>query len=103
MRRDAAHQAGENCREHENGNLVANDIDTNYLRGDFGAMQCAQGADECGFSAIAYEFVASALMYYENELADTKQQIRALTLLAGAVSERLRSLPQGTGAAGLVG
>lgn len=48
-------------------------------------LLCAQGADECGFSAIAYEFVASALMYYENELADTKQQIRALTLLAGSL------------------
>jgi hypothetical protein len=33
------------------------------------------GADECGFSAIAYEFVASALTYYEDELTDSKAQV----------------------------
>lgn len=48
-------------------------------------LQCAQGADECGFSAIAYEFVASALTYYEDEIADSKAQVRALTLIIGSL------------------
>lgn len=42
-------------------------------------LQSAQAADECGFHAIAYEFVKEALELYGQDITDSKAQVRALT------------------------
>lgn len=39
-------------------------------------LQAAQQADACRFSAIAYEFVKEALLLYECEITDSRQQVR---------------------------
>jgi vacuolar protein sorting-associated protein 35 len=48
-------------------------------------LQSAQAADECGFNAIAYEFVKEALLLYECEISDSKLQVRALTSIIGTL------------------
>lgn len=48
-------------------------------------LQAAQAADECNFSAIAYEFVKEGLLIYECELTDSKTQVRALTSIIGTL------------------
>jgi hypothetical protein len=48
-------------------------------------MMCMQAADQCNFSAIAYEFVKEGLLIYECEISDSKAQIRALTNIIGTL------------------
>ncbi|KAJ8601095.1 hypothetical protein CTAYLR_007836 [Chrysophaeum taylorii] len=48
-------------------------------------LQCAQEADKCGFKAIAYEFVSQAFIIYEDELPDSKAQLRALHSMVGSL------------------
>lgn len=48
-------------------------------------LQCAQEADKCGFKAIAYEFVSQAFIIYEDELPDSKAQLKALHLMIGCL------------------
>ena len=44
-----------------------------------------QAADQCNFSAIAYEFVKEGLLIYECEISDSKAQVRALTNIIGTL------------------
>lgn len=55
-------------------------------------LQCAMGADQCGFHAIAYEFLTQAGIIYEDELTDSKVQLRALISMVGTLLS-CRSLP----------
>ena len=48
-------------------------------------LQCAQGADQCEFKAISYEFVSQAFILYEDELTDSKAQLRALVSMVGTL------------------
>ncbi|CAB1113798.1 unnamed protein product [Ectocarpus sp. CCAP 1310/34] len=48
-------------------------------------LQCAIGADRTGFKAIAYEFFSQAFILYEDELSDSKAQVRALVSMAGTL------------------
>lgn len=48
-------------------------------------LQSAQAADECGFNAIAYEFVKEALLLYESDVSENKAQVRALTAVVGTL------------------
>mmetsp|Transcript_11276 Transcript_11276/g.32441 ORF Transcript_11276/g.32441 Transcript_11276/m.32441 type:complete len:802 (-) Transcript_11276:509-2914(-) len=48
-------------------------------------LQCAIAADRCDFKAIAYEFVSQASILYEDELTDSKAQVRALLSMVGTL------------------
>jgi vacuolar protein sorting-associated protein 35 len=48
-------------------------------------LQCALAADQCDFKAIAYEFVSQASILYEDELTDSKAQVRALSTMVGTL------------------
>jgi vacuolar protein sorting-associated protein 35 len=48
-------------------------------------LNAAQAADECSYSAIAYEFFKEALLIYESEVSDSKAQVRALTVIVGTL------------------
>jgi len=48
-------------------------------------LQCAQGADQYNFKGIAYEFISQAFILYEDEMTDTKNQLRALHLMVGTL------------------
>jgi vacuolar protein sorting-associated protein 35 len=48
-------------------------------------LQAAQAADHCRFSAIAYEFVKEALLLYECEVTDSRQQVIALHSFIGTL------------------
>jgi vacuolar protein sorting-associated protein 35 len=48
-------------------------------------LQSAQAADECQYSAIAYEFVKEGLLVYETEISDSKTQVNALTSIIGTL------------------
>mmetsp|Transcript_5371 Transcript_5371/g.8855 ORF Transcript_5371/g.8855 Transcript_5371/m.8855 type:complete len:812 (+) Transcript_5371:25-2460(+) len=48
-------------------------------------LQSAQAADECQFSAIAYEFIKEGLLVYECEITDSKTQVTALTSIIGTL------------------
>ena len=49
-------------------------------------LNAAQAADECVYSAIAYEFLKEALLIYESEISDSKQQV--ITLYRRLVSRQ---------------
>ena len=44
-----------------------------------------QATDECGFHAIAYEFVKEALLLYESEITDSRVQTASLTAVIGTL------------------
>lgn len=48
-------------------------------------LQAAQAADECGFDTIAYAFIQDALTTYENDITDSKVQVRTLTSVIGTL------------------
>ena len=48
-------------------------------------LQGAVAADQCGFNLIAYEFVSQASILYEDELSDSKAQVRALISMVGTL------------------
>ncbi|KAJ1448596.1 vacuolar protein sorting-associated protein 35 [Pelagophyceae sp. CCMP2097] len=48
-------------------------------------LECAQCADVCGFKAISYEFVSQAFILYEDELPDSKAQLKALHSMVGTL------------------
>ncbi|GMH98622.1 hypothetical protein TrST_g10539 [Triparma strigata] len=48
-------------------------------------LQSAVAADNCKFKAIAYEFMSQAFILYEDELTDSKAQLRALVLMVGTL------------------
>lgn len=48
-------------------------------------VQSAQTADQCGFEAIAYEFVAQAFICYEDEIAESKAQALSITYIVAAL------------------
>jgi vacuolar protein sorting-associated protein 35 len=48
-------------------------------------IQAAQTADRLGLEAIAYEFVAQAFLAYEDEVADSRAQYAAITLLVASL------------------
>ncbi len=51
-------------------------------------LEAAQAADQCEaapFKLIAYEFVTQAFLLYEDELTDSKTQIRALASMIGTL------------------
>lgn len=51
-------------------------------------LEAAQAADRCeadAFKLISYEFVTQAFLLYEDEVTDSKTQIRALTAMIGTL------------------
>ena len=48
-------------------------------------LNAAQAADEFAYSAIAYEFFKEALLIYEGEVSDSKQQVQALKVIIGSL------------------
>ena len=44
-------------------------------------LMAAQAANVCGFSNITYEFTTQAYYLYETAIADTQEQIDAITLM----------------------
>ncbi|RHY02261.1 hypothetical protein DYB36_004140, partial [Aphanomyces astaci] len=50
-------------------------------------VQCALAADQCRLDAIAYEFFTQAFVVYEDQLSQSSQQVAALELLLGALSQ----------------
>lgn len=56
-------------------------------------LVAAQAANVCGFSNITYEFTTQAYYLYETEIADSKAQINAITLMVGHV-QNLRILSE---------
>jgi len=56
-------------------------------------LMAAQAANTCGFSNITYEFTTQAYYLYETEIADSKAQINAITLMVGCV-QNLRILSE---------
>jgi len=48
-------------------------------------LQCAQAASLCDFERIAYQFLTQAFQLYENELTDSKQQFRAMSLIIASL------------------
>lgn len=48
-------------------------------------LQAAEATDECGYHAIAYEFVKEALLLYECEISESKAQVNALTAVIGTL------------------
>eukprot|EP00741_Cyanophora_paradoxa_P007085 tig00001086_g6856.t1 len=49
-------------------------------------LQCAQAAARCGVLDFAYEFLTQAFVVFEEEIADSKQQFAALTLIIGSLT-----------------
>jgi len=49
-------------------------------------ISAAQAADRCGYDGIAYEFVTQAFICYEKEIADSKAQFAAITLMVASLS-----------------
>jgi Vacuolar protein sorting-associated protein 35 len=43
-------------------------------------------ADRAGYPPIAYEFVSQACALYEDEITDSRAQVKALTALVGALT-----------------
>jgi len=56
-------------------------------------LNAAQASNVCGFSNITYEFTTQAYYLYETAIADSKQQIDAITLMVGHV-QNLRILSE---------
>ncbi|ETW10179.1 hypothetical protein H310_00549 [Aphanomyces invadans] len=50
-------------------------------------LQCALTADQCRLEAIAYEFFTQAFVVYEDQLSQSAQQVAALELMLGALSQ----------------
>merc|ERR1711871_590201 len=48
-------------------------------------LNAAQAADEFAYAAIAYEFMKEALLIYENDISDSKAQVRSLTIIVGSL------------------
>lgn len=48
-------------------------------------LQCAQAADACSFETIAYEFITQSFLIYEENIADSKAQLAAITLIIGTL------------------
>ena len=48
-------------------------------------LQCAQAADVCQFETIAYEFMTQSFLIYEENIADSKAQLAAITLIIGTL------------------
>jgi vacuolar protein sorting-associated protein 35 len=48
-------------------------------------LQCAEAADRCGLETICYEFVTQAFILYEDEIAASKAQFGAMTLMIGSI------------------
>jgi len=49
-------------------------------------LLAAKAADECGLSKIAYEFFKEAPIIYEEDIIDSKKQVRALTAMVGTLT-----------------
>jgi len=56
-------------------------------------LMAAQAANVCGFSNITYEFTTQAYYLYETAIADTQEQIDAITLMVGCI-QNLRILSE---------
>jgi len=48
-------------------------------------LQCAQAADVCQFETIAYEFMTQSFLIYEENIADSRAQLAAITLIIGTL------------------
>lgn len=56
-------------------------------------LNAAQASNVCGFSNITYEFTTQAYYLYETAIADSKEQIDAITLMVGHI-QNLRILSE---------
>eukprot|EP00605_Chrysophyceae_sp_TOSAG23-4_P002543 GSChrysophyteH1.ASY1.ANO1.2808.1 assembled CDS len=50
-------------------------------------LLAAKAADECGLHKIAFEFFKEAPIIYEEEIIDSKKQVRALTAMIGTLTQ----------------
>eukprot|EP01104_Vermistella_antarctica_P015584 TRINITY_DN5152_c0_g1_i1.p1 TRINITY_DN5152_c0_g1~~TRINITY_DN5152_c0_g1_i1.p1 ORF type:complete len:839 (+),score=305.09 TRINITY_DN5152_c0_g1_i1:123-2519(+) len=48
-------------------------------------LQAAQAADNCGFETIAYEFLTQSFVLYEDEISESKEQVRSIQLIVSCV------------------
>eukprot|EP01097_Dermamoeba_algensis_P001039 TRINITY_DN1396_c0_g1_i2.p1 TRINITY_DN1396_c0_g1~~TRINITY_DN1396_c0_g1_i2.p1 ORF type:complete len:741 (-),score=198.77 TRINITY_DN1396_c0_g1_i2:515-2737(-) len=48
-------------------------------------LQCALTASNCGFETNAYDFVAEAFQIYEEQISESRAQLRAMQLVIGAL------------------
>jgi len=48
-------------------------------------LQCANCASNCGFETITYEFLTQVFEIYENDVVDSKLQLRAITEIIGTL------------------
>ena len=49
-------------------------------------LSCAKAADNCSYKAIAYEFMTQAFLIYEDEISDSKAQVKTLTMMVGTLT-----------------
>ena len=57
----------------------------------FSDQSSTQASDKLRLEAIAYEFVAQAFLVYEEQIADSRAQFNAITLIAATLAQ-MRSL-----------
>eukprot|EP01098_Paradermamoeba_levis_P003435 TRINITY_DN1567_c0_g1_i1.p1 TRINITY_DN1567_c0_g1~~TRINITY_DN1567_c0_g1_i1.p1 ORF type:complete len:801 (-),score=266.26 TRINITY_DN1567_c0_g1_i1:33-2435(-) len=48
-------------------------------------LQCASSASFCEFETIAYEFLTEAFLIYEEEISESRAQLRAIQLIIGTL------------------
>ncbi|GAB9469605.1 Vacuolar protein sorting-associated protein 35 [Globisporangium polare] len=48
-------------------------------------LQCALVSDDCGFEAIAYEFITQAFIVYEDQITHSREQWKALELMVSSL------------------
>jgi vacuolar protein sorting-associated protein 35 len=48
-------------------------------------LQCALVADRCQFEAIAYEFITQAFIVYEDQITNSREQVKALELMVSSL------------------
>lgn len=55
-------------------------------------LMASLSADDCSYAAIAYEFIKEALLIYESDVTDSRQQVNALTAAIGVLLQ-VKSIP----------
>ncbi|KAF8082359.1 hypothetical protein N665_0830s0006 [Sinapis alba] len=48
-------------------------------------LQCAEAASDCDLEPVSYEFFTQAFILYEEEIADSKEQVTAIHLIVGTL------------------
>jgi vacuolar protein sorting-associated protein 35 len=67
---------------HKTASALAKDYPNLTLRLFY---QAAKTANDCGYEAIAYEFMTQCFITYETEISDSNEQVAAIKYLVGAL------------------